>query len=73
MIWRTKAGAFLAGAILALAVVLACNRLLPSRRALLGMFCAGAALMAVASGVLAAAWKEPGDPSAAPQDDRRKQ
>lgn len=50
------AGGFLAGAITALGAVLAAQRLPPTGRALLGMFGAGAALMAVACVIVAAPW-----------------
>lgn len=50
------AGGFLAGAITALSAVLAAQRLPASGRALLGMFGAGAALMAVVCVILLAPW-----------------
>lgn len=50
------AGGFLAGAITALAAVLAAQRLTATGKALLGMFGAGAALMAVVCVILLAPW-----------------
>lgn len=50
------AGGFLAGAITALGAVLAAQRLPPTGRAMLGMFGAGAALMAVACALVLAPW-----------------
>lgn len=53
---RHLAGGFLAGAIVVLGAVLAAQRLPATGRALLGMFGAGAALMAVACAVVLAPW-----------------
>lgn len=50
------AGGFLAGAITALGAVLAAQRLPATGQALLGMFGAGAALMAVLCVILLAPW-----------------
>lgn len=53
---RRMMGGFLVGAITALVMVLAAQRLPATGKALLGMFGAGAALMAVVCVILLAPW-----------------